>query len=941
LSTAHRSKAGRARRLVAILAALTAATCLASGPAASSAAAETPINSYSPEVEILGKLAVGENLLCYAGSWTGGVSSFTFQWLREGAIVAEGESNGVANEYTITKEDQGFEISCNVIAHNSEGTGEEESSNSVEVPGGPASKPEPIEAPVVSGKPVVGEMLSCSQGTWQASPAPTFAYKWLRDGTAIASATSSTYQVSTADQGHTLSCEVTATNTAGSTSQVSSNSLEVAAPSLPRNEVPPEVSGVGELNKSLTCSSGKWSGEPAPTFTYQWLRGGAVISGATASLYTIQVADQGQSLSCDVTATNSQGPASRESVNSIHIRDSTPENTEAPKIKSGVVEVGKRLTCEKGTWNGVPTPTFTFQWLIGGAPIPLATEPSYTVVKEDEGQSLSCEVIATNSEGVAVPATSAAVVVPGGSGSESKPENVEPPQVTGTAAVGSTLTCFPGRWNGTPTPTLTYAWMHGGEVLAETNTYTVAAKDQGHSLSCVVTAKNNSGSVFAQSSNSAEVPPAISPSDTERPEVFGMPIVGETLSCSQGVWNGQPMPTYTFQWLRDGAEIRAATANSYVVKSEDRGHTLSCVVTATNVNGHAEATSGHSVHIAGVAPENKTEPQVTVLGRLEVGEPLRCEPGEWSGVPTPTISYQWLVNGEPIALATERDYPLVTVDQGRSISCKVTATNGEGSESAISKSVRVSGVVPENVEAPHIAGGSAVGETLTCEPGVWVGKPSPRYTFEWLRDGTVISSEPERKHTIGSADEGHSLSCAVIATNSEGHAEASSTNSVEIPAEQTKPTLKELQAPVLLGATAPPAPVVPQTTPATTTAAASIPQSLSAQLTRAGRRVRIASLLKSGSYSFAFAAPTAGTLELFWYGVPKGAHGSAKSKPLVVASSTTSFVGATTRTVRLRLTSEGRTLIKHGRPIKLTVKGVFLPTGQRSVTWVDTLVLSS
>ncbi len=42
-----------------------------------------------------------------------------------------------------------------------------------------------------------------------------FRYQWLRDGTAIASATAATYVVEPADQGHLLSCDVTAISTEG------------------------------------------------------------------------------------------------------------------------------------------------------------------------------------------------------------------------------------------------------------------------------------------------------------------------------------------------------------------------------------------------------------------------------------------------------------------------------------------------------------------------------------------------------------------------------------------------------------------------------------------------------------------------------------------------------------------------------------------------------
>jgi hypothetical protein len=81
-------------------------------------------------------------------------------------------------------------------------------------------------APVASGAPVLGQALSCSNGSWTGYPLPIFTYQWLRDGTPIGGASTSAYVVQTADQGHSLACQVTAGNSAGSVS-ATSNTLQV------------------------------------------------------------------------------------------------------------------------------------------------------------------------------------------------------------------------------------------------------------------------------------------------------------------------------------------------------------------------------------------------------------------------------------------------------------------------------------------------------------------------------------------------------------------------------------------------------------------------------------------------------------------------------------------------------------------------------------------
>ncbi len=82
--------------------------------------------------------------------------------------------------------------------------------------------------PMVTGTVVTGASVGCSS-LWSGSPPLSFAYQWLRDGTAIPGATGSTYAIVAADAGHGLSCRVTATNAAGSATSVSA-SVDVPSP---------------------------------------------------------------------------------------------------------------------------------------------------------------------------------------------------------------------------------------------------------------------------------------------------------------------------------------------------------------------------------------------------------------------------------------------------------------------------------------------------------------------------------------------------------------------------------------------------------------------------------------------------------------------------------------------------------------------------------------
>jgi hypothetical protein len=948
-------------------AAFAVAAWMLAGPAAGSASAEVPINNSPPEVaQEPGNRGqtpkVGEHIVCNPGSWVGGVSKFTYQWLREGIVVAEAEGqadNGLGGVYTITNADKGYELWCNVIATNGSGSEEEESENSIFVPGsGPPETP-----PENTGKPKVeytgtavelGTKLKCSQGTWTGSPTPTYSYEWLRDGARIERQMTNEYTVETADEGYSLSCKVTAENTAGN-AQAVSNSVAVKA-AKPVNEKAPEVLGLApaEVGETLTCSPGKWHGNA--TFTYRWWREEpgkkpGEITGATGSTYQVAAGDRLDELSCTVRATNAEGIYTEvASGNKVLVRGSSPENTKAPEV-SGTPAVGLKLTCKEGEWSGEPTPVFTYRWLLDGVPIESATKDTYTVVSEDRGQQLSCEVTATNEYGQ-LPVASAPVVVPAENGGK-PPKMTEAPEIADQTQraernVGETIACLPGKWSGTEPIVETYQWMlEKAEIPSATgNTYEIVSADEGHNISCEVTATNDEGS--AKAGTASIFVDGSAPDNIASPQISGPPeqAVGETLTCSPGIWIGTPTPTYVYEWLRSETVIPNAKGQSYVVGSEDRGYTLTCRVIAKNkptlgAEVAIGATSENGVHVPGAEPANETEPEVEVRGRgtPAVGATLKCTEGKWTGAPKPTPSYQWLLDGREIPSATESTYKVVSADQGHSLACTVTEENVEGALTVKSKnSVSVPGVPLENLEPPSIEGAAVVGGTLTCERGSWEGKPPPSFTYEWLANGARVSYSISDTYTPEASEVGQTLSCVVIAKIGGESLEAASSNSVVISAAPSKPGPHQL---VEQPAKKPAQSVDPYKTASVATAA-EIRSGLSTQLTHVQHIARIASLLEHGHLSFRFAALGAGKLEVFWYEVPKGAHvafAEAKPKPILVASATESYASASTKTVTLHLTKTGRRLLAHRTRITLTAEGVFVRSGASTVHWYKTFVL--
>jgi hypothetical protein len=887
------------------------------GPGAGAAlAGEAAFDTEPPEVE----LAPGNRLVCNPGSWEGAGVTFTYTWLRNGSAVKT--SSNIPNVYPLSPSEEGFTFTCVVTGKNSFGSESEESWNSYNYGHGLGSRPENEVRPEITGTPKPKETLTCSPGTWGGTTPITYTYQWLREGIEVASATQKQYTVLEGDKGYSLTCKVTASNQFGKASALSRNSAKIVG-EAPKYKKAPEVLGAAGVGKQLTCSPGEWTGSPAPTFTYTWLRDGKAIAGATGTTYLVESADELHTISCAVRAESSEGSSEAPSSNNVKIPGSPPVNVTPPTV-TGVVEVGQKITCSPGTWSGVPAPAFGYQWFRNAQPIAFATASGYTIVAGDAGRLLSCEVVATSSEGHATE-VSKPVPVPGEAPPEpSIPENIVSPEITGTPKLGEKLKCSQGEWRAVPPAEFKYQWMRertpiGGQVE---NSYTIAAADLGVNVSCRVTAKNTEGTSAAESK--AVAVEGIKPKEgLEGPTILGAGVVGESLTCSPGSWTAAPTATFTYHWLRSGVAV--ASGNDHVVSKADMGYQLVCEVIASNREGSTVAVS-EPLAIPGIPPGNTSEPKVAGPASPIAGDTLTCSRGEWYGDPEPTFTYQWLTDGGPINGATESTYVITKFDEGHSLACEVTATNSAGEEHATSKRIHIPGAPPEDIEAPRAEGTPEVGEPLTCSAGLWHGKPPPAFTYQWLVNGSEVPEATAETFTPEPEDLGAFVSCVVTGTNVEGNAQATS------PGVEIKPrAVKKLEAP-----TTPPFTDPPTSKPTKAQVLSALEEELSAIL----RHTPLSSLRKHGWYSFGFLPLEGGTLEVLLYQVPKGAHVSANVKPFLVARAKASFTTKSKKPVKLTVTSPARPLIKPYKSMKLTVKAAFTPTGASAVTWVKPFVFT-
>ena len=280
-------------------------------------------------------------------------------------------------------------------------------------------------APTITGTAQVDETLMANTtGVADADGLSNvqYEYQWLADDSDISGATSLTYTLADTDEGKAIKVEVTFTDDEGHEETLTSTATDAvsAAPAAnsPATGVP-TISGTAQVGETLmanTTGVADADGLSNVQYEYQWLASrDTEIQGATGSSYTVQAADEGKTISVQVSFTDDGGnaetltSAATDAVATAPTPDNSPA-TGAPTI-NGAAQVGETLTANTSgiaDADGLSNVQYEYQWLADDAEVAGATNSTYTLADTDEGKAIKVEVSFTDDAGNGETLTSAA-----------------------------------------------------------------------------------------------------------------------------------------------------------------------------------------------------------------------------------------------------------------------------------------------------------------------------------------------------------------------------------------------------------------------------------------------------------------------------------------------------------------------------------------------------
>lgn len=183
----------------------------------------------------------------------------------------------------------------------------------------------------------------------------------------------------TADGIHASQTATKAILTAGFDMSLLGPAVTAAAPVCQKA---PTISGTAQQGQVLSfVDYGLWWSSLFITFTYQWKRNGANITGATASTYTLQSGDLTKNITCAVVGTNSTGASAPAATNAVGPIAGAGAPTIAATSGSGYA--GSTYTASPGDSSTAG------QWYADGAAISGQIALTFVMTTSVEGASVT------------------------------------------------------------------------------------------------------------------------------------------------------------------------------------------------------------------------------------------------------------------------------------------------------------------------------------------------------------------------------------------------------------------------------------------------------------------------------------------------------------------------------------------------------------------------
>ncbi|MFO6424100.1 choice-of-anchor U domain-containing protein [Motilimonas sp. KMU-193] len=315
-----------------------------------------------------------------------GLGTLSYQWKRGGSNI----SGATSSTYTLTQDDVGQAITVTVSYTDGGSTLESKTSNATAAVANVNDAP--TGSVTISGTATQGETLTANNTLADADGLGTLSYQWKRGGSDVSGATSSSYTLTQDDVGETITVTVSYTD-GGSTAE--SKTSDATAVVTDTNDAPTgtvTISGTATQGQTLTANNTLADADGLGALSYQWKRGGANISGATSSTYTLTQDDVGETIAVTVSYTDGGSTAESKTSNATAAVANANDAPTGDITIMGTLIEGASLTADvSGLVDLDGLGSLNYQWLSGGQAVG-ENQNTYTLTAADVGKAIAVRV---------------------------------------------------------------------------------------------------------------------------------------------------------------------------------------------------------------------------------------------------------------------------------------------------------------------------------------------------------------------------------------------------------------------------------------------------------------------------------------------------------------------------------------------------------------------
>lgn len=482
---------------------------------------------------------------------------------------------------------------------------------------------------------------------------------------------------------------------------------------------------------SVTFTAAPANGGTTPS--YQWVKNGSNITGATNSTYSSTTLANNDVITCILASNAPCITGSPATSNAITMTVNSPSavTVSIAANPSGAICSGTSVTFTATPTHGGTTPSY--QWKNNGTNISGATNSTYTSGSLANNNIIKCVLTSNATCITGSPATSNAITM---TVNTPVAASISIAAVPSTPVCTGTLVIFTATAvNGGTSPT--YQWqVNGNNVGTNASTYSSSALNNGDTVTCTMT--SNIACVTSNPATSNTLNMAVSSSMTAGVSITASPsttvCTGTTVIFTATSVNSGTNPTY--QWLLNGNTV-GTNSSTYSSASLNTGDVVICIMTSSLscATGNPATSNSLTINIA-------SSLSAVVLISANPGINI-CAGASVTFTATPynggTPSYQWLINGSSVG-TNNSTFSTASLANNDVVSCSMTSsetcvTNNPATSNLLT--VILSPILPASVSiAANPTGSICSGTPVTLTATPTNGGTYP--TYQWQLNGANI-----------------------------------------------------------------------------------------------------------------------------------------------------------------------------------------------------------